>query len=157
MNVTDEVKHRVDDILKDHHNPYTQAELLKSIKEDLRREEVLQNFIDSAPGAFCVTQITKHRHEQLDYVQDCEIMVTMGNLNRFGNKRGWYIPVNLNMEEMDFVNADDTPIDVWLPFGLNEKVLLLRYLNRVWWNKRITSNLLFIRIWCRCYMSIYVI
>lgn len=124
MNITDEVKARVDNILEDHPNPHTQAELLKSIKEDLKREEVLQGFIDSAPGAFCVTQITKHRYEQLSYIQDCEIMVAMGQLNRFGNKRGWYVPVNIDMKEMDFVNADDEPSNVWLPFGLNEKVEL---------------------------------
>lgn len=124
MNITDEVKIQVDAILKEQTNPYTQEELLKSIKADLKREEILQNFIDSAPGAFCITQIAKDKYEQLTYIQDCEIMVTMGRLNRFGNKRGWYIPVNLNMKEMDFVNADDEPSNVWLPFGLNEKVEL---------------------------------
>ena len=124
MNITDEVRAQVDAILKEQTNEYTQADLLKSIKADLKREEILHNFIDSAPGAFCVTQITKHRHEQLDYIQGCETMVVMGNLNRFGNRRGWYIPVNLDMKEMDFVNADDEPSNVWLPFGLNEKVEL---------------------------------
>lgn len=124
MNITDEVKAQVDAILKEEPNKYTQEDLLKNIKADLKREEILCGFIDSAPGAFCVTQITKSRYEQLSYIQDCEMMVTMGQLNRFGKKRGWYIPMNLDMEKMDFVNADDTPIDVWLPFGLNEKVLL---------------------------------
>jgi hypothetical protein len=123
MNITDEVRARIDDIMEVP-NPMTQSELLKSIKADLKREETLQNFIDSAPGAFCVTQITRHMHEQLDYIQDCEMMVTLGNLNRFGNKRGWYIPVNLDMKEIDFINADDEPSNVWLPFGLNKKVEL---------------------------------
>ena len=124
MNITDEVKAQVDAILKEQTNPYTQKELLKSIKADLKREEILQNFIDSAPGAFCITQIAKDKYEQLAYIQDCEIMIAMGRLNRFGNKRGWYIPVNLDMEKMDFINADDEPLDIWLPFGLSEKVEL---------------------------------
>ena len=122
MNIDDEVKSQVDAILKDEPNKNTQAELLKSIRADIEREEVIQNFIDSAPGAFCVSQITQHRNEQLSYIQDCEIMVAMGRLNRHGNKRGWYIPINLEMEDMDFINADDEPLDIWLPFGLNKMV-----------------------------------
>ena len=51
-------------------------------------------------------------------------MVANSELNRFGNKRGWYIPVNLDMKEMDFINADDEPSNVWLPFDLNKKVEL---------------------------------
>ena len=124
MNITNEVRAHVDAILEDEPNKNTQAELLDSIRIDLKREEVLRNFIDSAPGAFCITQISKHRSEQLNYIQDCEMMVTMGQLNRFGEKRGWYMPVNLDMQEMDYVNADEMPIDVWLPFGLNKKVYL---------------------------------
>lgn len=123
MNVTDEVKYRVKDILEVA-NPRTQAELLASLKKDAIREEILRIFIDTAPGAFCVTQIAKDKEEQLDYTQDCEFRVTMGTLNRFGNKRGWYIPVDNNLVEMDFINADDEPANVWLPFGLNERVEL---------------------------------
>jgi hypothetical protein len=124
MNINDEVRAQVDAILKDEPNKNTQAELLKSIRADIEREEIIQNFIDSAPGAFCVSQITQYRNEQLSYIQDCEIMVAMGRLNRYGNKRGWYIPINLDMKEMDFINADDEPSNVWLPFGLDEKVEL---------------------------------
>ena len=124
MNITDEVRAHVGAILEEEPNKNTQAELLESIRLDLKREEVLQNFIDSAPGAFCITQISKHRSEQLSYIQDCEMMVTMGHLKRQGNKRGWYIPVNKDLVEMDFVNADDEPSNVWLPFGLNDKVEL---------------------------------
>jgi len=33
-------------------------------------------------------------------------------------------PADNALKEMDFVNADDEPLNVWLPFGLNEKVEL---------------------------------
>jgi len=123
MSFSDEVKAQVDDILKID-NPLTQKELLVLLKQDAIREQILFNFISTAPGAFCVTNITKDRQEQLDYTQACEFLVMNGELNRFGNKRGWYIPADNALKEMDFVNADDEPLNVWLPFGLNEKVEL---------------------------------
>lgn len=91
---------------------------------DLEEERLLSYWIEIAPGAFSVSQLSRDIAQQLNYVEACEIMVANGKLNRFGNKRGWYIPVNLDMREMDFMNADDEPSNVWLPFGLNEKVEL---------------------------------
>ena len=88
------------------------------------QDQVLRYWIEIAPGAFSVAQLTRDIVKQMEYVEDCEIMVANGELNRFGNKRGWYIPANLDMKEMDFINADDEPSNVWLPFGLNEMVEL---------------------------------
>jgi len=74
MSFSDEVKAQVDDILKID-NPLTQKELLVLLKQDAIREQILFNFISTAPGAFCVTNITKDRQEQLDYTQACEFLV----------------------------------------------------------------------------------
>jgi len=84
----------------------------------------LRYWVEMAPGAFSVTQLTRDVQQQLDYLEALEIMVEDGQVNRHGNKRGWYIPANLDMKEMDYVNADDEPLDIWLPFGLDKKVEL---------------------------------
>jgi len=84
----------------------------------------LRYWVEMAPGAFSVTQLSRDIQQQLDYLEALEIMVEDGQVNRHGNKRGWYIPANLDMKEIDFVNADDEPSNVWLPFGLNDKAEL---------------------------------
>ena len=123
MNIEEEIEARVRDIV-DNVSPGAKSSMLSEIKEDMERANLLTNFISMAPGAFCVTQLSRDVNMQQSYILDCEMMVTMGRLKRHGNKRGWYIPTNLDMKEMDFINADDEPSNVWLPFGLNEKVEL---------------------------------
>ena len=121
MNAKEEIEARVQDIV-DTVSPGEKHSILAEIEKDMGRAKLLTGFIGMAPGAFCVTQLSRDMNIQQDYIHDCEMLVTMGRLKRHGNKRGWYIPTNLDMKEMDFVNADDTPVDIWLPFQLNEKV-----------------------------------
>lgn len=123
MNAAEEIEARVKNIV-DTASPGVKSKMLTEIQADVDRSKVLTSFITSAPGAFCITQLSKDITIQQDYLHDCELLVAMGSLNRFGDKRGWYAPKKLDLEVMDFVNADDTPSNVWLPFDLNEKVQL---------------------------------
>ena len=123
MDVTEEIETRVRDIV-DNVSPGAKGQILSEIKKDMERAKLLTSFIGMSPGAFCVTQLSRDMNVQQDYIHDCEMLVTMGRLKHHGNKRGWYIPTNLDMNEMDFVNADDEPSNVWLPFSLNERVEL---------------------------------
>jgi hypothetical protein len=121
MDIEEEMEARVRDIV-DNISPGAKSTVLSEIKEDMERAKLLTSFISMSPGAFCVTQLSRDMNIQQDYIQDCEMMVDMGRLKRHGNKRGWYVPTNLDMKEMDFINADETPVDIWLPLQLNEKV-----------------------------------
>lgn len=102
----------------------TGNEFIGKHSNENEQEQVLRYWIEIAPGAFSVSQLSRDMKEQLSYMEGCEKLVESGELNRFGNKRGWYIPVNLDLEEMDFTNANDEPVDIWLPFDINKKVKL---------------------------------
>jgi hypothetical protein len=67
---------------------------------------------------------TKDPETELSYITKCERLVEIGVLNRWGSKRGWYIPRKCELVEMDYVNADDSPLDIWLPFNLSDYVEL---------------------------------
>jgi len=87
-------------------------------------ETLLAYWIEASPGAFNVGMFTKDPEVELSYVEKCEKMVVSGVLNRWGSKRGWYIPRRLELKPMDFINADDESVDIWLPFGLSDYVEL---------------------------------
>lgn len=87
-------------------------------------DTLLRLWLESAPGAFCVGMFTKDPESELIYTRKFEQLVEEGILNRWGSKRGWYIPRKTDVTEMDYVNADDEPIDIWLPFGISDYVEL---------------------------------
>ena len=93
-------------------------------KHGIYPETLLQYWIESSPGAFCVGMFTKDPESELSYIAKCEKLVEDGVLNRWGSKRGWYIPRKLELVEMDYVNANDEAVDVWLPFALSDYVEL---------------------------------
>ena len=87
-------------------------------------ETILQYWIEAAPGAFSVGMFTRDPEAEMNYITKCEKLVETGVLNRWGSKRGWYIPRKLELVEMDYINADDKPVDIWLPFELSDYVEL---------------------------------
>lgn len=94
------------------------------LKYGVLPETILQYWVDASPGAFSVGMFTRDPEAELNYITKCERLVDQGILNRWGSKRGWYIPRRLELKEMDYVNADDEPVDIWLPFGLSDYVEL---------------------------------
>lgn len=99
------------------------------LKHGVLPETILQYWVDASPGAFSVGMFTRDPEAELNYITKCERLVEQGTLNRWGSKRGWYIPRRLELKEMDYVNANDEAVDIWLPFGLSDYVEL--YANSV--------------------------
>lgn len=93
-------------------------------KHGILPETILQYWVDASPGAFSVGMFTRDPEAELSYITKCERLVETGVLNRWGSKRGWYIPRRCELVEMDYVNADDNPVNIWLPFDLSDKVEL---------------------------------
>lgn len=85
---------------------------------------MIEAWISIAPGAFCTKDLSQDRDIQVFLETRLEQCVDAGILDRHGERRGWYIPRQLELEEMDFVNADDTPLDIWFPFDIDRKVEL---------------------------------
>ena len=93
-------------------------------KHGILPETILQYWVDASPGAFSVGMFTRDPEAEMNYITKCEKLVETGVLNRWGSKRGWYIPRKLELVEMDYINADDKPVDIWLPFELSDYVEL---------------------------------
>lgn len=85
-------------------------------------KELLYLWIESSPGAFCVSDLTHDSDTQLWITDRLEEMIDDGVIDRHGIRRGWYIPRNIELESMDYINADDNPVDIWLPFNLSDYV-----------------------------------
>lgn len=85
---------------------------------------MLRYWIGASPGAFNILSYAKDKDAEVSLIENCEKLVKEGVLTNYRDKRGWYKPCDKVLKEMDFVNADDTPSNVWLPFDLNEKVEL---------------------------------
>ncbi len=82
----------------------------------------LHEWITLAPGEFHVSALNPDVGMQMRYSQQLGKMVKMGFVEHVGKKRGWYRPVESGLEEMDFINALDEPVEVWLPFELSDLV-----------------------------------
>lgn len=82
----------------------------------------LHEWINISPGEFHVSALNPDVGMQMRYEQQLNKMVKMGFIEHTGKRRGWYRPVESDLEEMDFINALDEPVNIWLPFELSEKV-----------------------------------
>ena len=72
----------------------------------------LLEWIVKAPGQFCVRDISPKFEWQYLYTEKLEYLVGAGILERVGNKRGWYRMREKDCEELDYVNADENPVDI---------------------------------------------
>jgi len=90
----------------------------------------IEKWISQAPGEFTVrdidfdlsiqTQAQKSRRTKM-----LEELIKGGTLERSGKKRGYYRPRQNDLKEMDFMSADETPIDLWLPFHLHNAAKIM--------------------------------
>jgi hypothetical protein len=82
----------------------------------------LLEWVDEAPGWFSVTDVTNDADERLVFTRKFETLVKTGFLERHGKKRGCYRKKESDLVEMDFINANEDPVDIWLPFDISDLV-----------------------------------
>jgi len=82
----------------------------------------LLEWIEEAPGWFTVSDISTDIQERIIFTRKFEMLVSTGHLERHGNRRGCYRKKNIDLVEMDFINANDEPVDIWLPFEISDLV-----------------------------------
>lgn len=87
-------------------------------------DDLFMRWIEIAPGAFTVSDLTKKPEVQQLIICKLEDFVEKGVLRRHGDRRGWYIPKNTKLQKMDFQEASGEPVDLWLPFDLSDMVEL---------------------------------
>jgi hypothetical protein len=89
-------------------------------------DEKIIHWVDAAPGAFHVSQVTNDTGLQLKYIQKFEKLLNIGYIERAGNRRGWYRRKETDLVEMDYKNASGEPVSLWLPFDLDLKVKIFK-------------------------------
>lgn len=72
--------------------------------------------------AFSILNASKDPGTILRLISKMELYVKAGYLEHFGDRRGWYRPRTNQLEEIDFVNAVEDPLEIWLPFELSDLV-----------------------------------
>jgi hypothetical protein len=82
----------------------------------------LQDWANAAPGWFSVNDVSNDVDERIIFTEKFEMLVKMGFLERYGKRRGCYRKKESELVEMDYVDADDSPVDIWLPFNISDLV-----------------------------------
>jgi len=94
------------------------------MNRDLLRENIayVQEWVNKAPGWFSVNDIAHDIDERILMTQRFEMLVQMGFIERHGNRRGCYRKKESDLVEMDFINANEDPVNIWLPFEISDLV-----------------------------------
>jgi len=98
------------------------------VELDMTKSKLLDNiahvldWVNSAPGWFSVSDYTVDTEERFIMTEKFEKLVYMGYLERHGGRRGCYKRPERELIEMDFINADESPVDIWLPFDISDMV-----------------------------------
>ena len=80
------------------------------------------DWVNEAPGWFSISDFTHDTAERLIMTEKFEKLLKMGYIERHGNRRGCYRKKESELIEMDYINADDSPVDIWLPFDISDMV-----------------------------------
>ena len=89
----------------------------------------IEHWTSLAPGEFSVVDLDRELNLTNGFREQrtiaLERLVEDGVLDRVGSKRGWYRPAQKGLIPMDIQNADETPCDIFLPFGLHNFVNIM--------------------------------
>jgi len=82
----------------------------------------IYDWMNEAPGEFCIKDVDPSPISHSLLTRRFEHLVSAGVCERVGKRRGWYRLRNIEAEEMDFVNADDSSVDLWMPLRISDYV-----------------------------------
>lgn len=97
--------------------PIEKSQMIKQVRE----------WVSASPGEFTVIDIDRDLKitepwQKILRTSACEKLIEDGMLERCGNRRGYYRPIDGLLIEQDFMGCDGRPIELWLPFELTSKV-----------------------------------
>ncbi len=84
----------------------------------------IYQWMNLAPGEFSVKDIDRDPVAQSLLTERFEKLVSAGVCDRVGKRRGWYRLRETEIEPMNLIDADDTPVKIWLPFRISDYVQL---------------------------------
>jgi len=83
----------------------------------------LYMWLNDDDRAFHVSELDKGDiTSRILYLDMLEKFIKDGVIEKYGDKRGWYQTRKTDLQEMDFINADEKPIKLWMPFDIDLKV-----------------------------------
>jgi len=121
-------KHCVEDPLPD-------ADITTKISSALHRQrnvsQEIREWIETTTGYFQTTEC--HRELQLTTKEEAlaanaalQRLCKQGLLERYGDRRGCYRMIDKECEKIDWIDVDDSPLDIRFPFGMEQFVNLLQ-------------------------------
>lgn len=118
--------------------PFPQKEVLVKFGSALKRSESrernltqeIKDFVLSSNGLFLSSEVhnclhLSSRQEKKNVSNTLARLVDEEIIERAGNRNGQFRRINTEVEAMDFLKADTETVDLWLPFGLSEKVEIM--------------------------------
>lgn len=103
--------------------------------EELERLDILderiREWIDQAYGEFRANDIIRDlaiiKSDDISYLKiELKNLCSWGKIKENKKKNGVYKKLDITLDKMKRVENRQPPIDIWLPFGLNEKVIVTR-------------------------------
>ena len=93
----------------------------------------VRRWVGLAPGEFNVADASKfflrgkydNQASAMSLIMCLEGMVEYGELERVGNRRGYYRQPRREIQPIDLSTADDKPVDIFLPFAMHKLVNVL--------------------------------
>ena len=115
--------------LTEHDLELTITSILSEKKENnLSITDEIYSYIQSTEGQFSLRDVCEMALIGNDRAAKNKTSVILGRfvkdgtIKRVGNKNGIYQKIDNELQEMDFVNAEETETKIWLPFGLDKMV-----------------------------------
>jgi hypothetical protein len=104
-----------------------------NLKDELpiiEMSDSIKSWVTLAPGEFSCFDVDRDLDLQgvdIKRVRTLalEKLVEEGVLDHVGSRRGFYRPAKRELESIDMAEADDTPLDIWLPFAMHKLVNVL--------------------------------
>lgn len=90
--------------------------------EIIGNDGLLEAWIDLAPGWFSVNDLATDVESKFFLTEKFELLARNGFIEREGTRRGCYRKIKSDLKEMDFINANEEPVDIWLPFDISDLV-----------------------------------
>lgn len=103
---------------------------IEKIKNDYVPElsmSMVENWIKNSPGEFGVRELdfdlnVMSQSQKTRRTKILEKMVKSGLIERAGKRRGFYRPAQKDLDEINFMDVELNPVNMWLPFNLNKAV-----------------------------------
>jgi len=118
--------------------PFPQKEVLIKLESALKRSESrernltqeIKDFVLSSSGLFLSSDVhnclhLSSRQEKKNVSNTLARFVKDGIIEGAGNRNGQFRRIDTEVEEMDFMSAKAETVNIWLPFGLDEKVEIM--------------------------------